>query len=221
MTSHRTRNTLRARSSNPRPATNTDDPTATVHQEAPEGGRKILRFLGLALSIALAFGVATLAVLVLVIPMLWGGVPLTVLTNSMSPGMPPGTLVVVFPVDVDDVHIGDVITYQIASGEPAVITHRVIGVTSPDDDGPRFVLKGDNNATPDPDPIRAVQVQGRVAYSLPYLGWVNSTVNGEYRWLIIGLGAGGLFAYAAWNIISGIHDTRQRREANSATTRRK
>ncbi len=75
------------------------------------------------------------------------------------------------------------ITYQIASGEPAVITHRVIGVASSDDNGPRLLLKGDNNAAPDPDPIRAVQVQGRVAYSLRYLGRVNSTVNGEYRGL--------------------------------------
>ncbi|WP_175477238.1 signal peptidase I [Ruania alba] len=167
--------------------------------------------MALVLSIALALGVVALATFALVIPRLGGGVPLTVLTNSMSPAAPPGTLIVVFPVDVDEIAVGDVITYQIRSGEPEVITHRVVGVASPDEDGPRFITQGDNNADPDPDPVRSVQVQGRVAYSIPYLGWVNNVVNGEHRGWIVGIGAGGLFAYALWNIIAGIAEARRSR----------
>ncbi len=54
MNSHRTRNTLRARSSDPRLEGNHDAPTGGVHPEVTEGRRKLIRFLGLVLSIALA-----------------------------------------------------------------------------------------------------------------------------------------------------------------------
>lgn len=191
-------------------------------QAASERGRRALRvalhWAGLVLSIALALGVVALAAVVLVIPKLGGGVPLTVLTNSMSPTAPPGTLIVVFPVDTDDIAVGDVITYQIRSGDPDVVTHRVVGVSSPDDDGPRFITQGDNNANPDPDPVRSVQVQGRVAYSIPYLGWVNNAVNGEHRGWIVGIGAGALFAYASWNIVLGSAEARRSLRRRRADT---
>ncbi len=68
---------------------------------------------------------AVIAVAV-VVPRLAGARPYVVLTGSMRPGMPPGTLVVVRPVDPRSIGVGDVITYQVASGEPDVVTHRVV-----------------------------------------------------------------------------------------------
>ena len=49
------------------------------------------------------------------------------LTSSMEPGLPPGTLVIVKPIDPVDVRIGTVITYQLESGKPTVVTHRDCG----------------------------------------------------------------------------------------------
>ena len=142
---------------------------------------------------------------------------MTVLTSSMEPELPPGTLLIVSPVEPADVAVGDVITYQIRSGEPEVITHRVIEITNSTGGGREFILQGDNNATPD-DPIREVQIQGKLWYSVPYLGWVNSTVNGENRAWIIPVAAGVLFTYAAWMVISGIVGSR--RKAREAAARR-
>ncbi len=63
-------------------------------------------------------------------PRLGGATPYTVLTSSMEPEYPPGTLVVVRPVPIEEIGIGDVITYQLESGEPTVVTHRVVGLST-------------------------------------------------------------------------------------------
>ena len=54
--------------------------------------------------LGLAVAVVGAAVLV---PRLTGSTPMTVLTGSMAPSYPPGTLVVVRPGPADDIAIGD------------------------------------------------------------------------------------------------------------------
>lgn len=166
-------------------------------------------YIGLMLSIVLLIFVAFMAAILIVIPKVGGGIPLTVLTQSMEPGLPPGTLIVVGPVEPADIKIGDVITYQIRSGEPAVITHRVIGFST-DAKGERtFILQGDNNDAAD-DPVIDEQIQARLWYSVPYLGWVNAVVNGENRSWIVAVIAGLFFAYALYMIVSAVLDRRKK-----------
>ncbi len=181
----------------------------SIQPEAPAKRTKtvkepgFLHYVGIALSVALLLGVALLGAILIVIPKVAGATPLTVLTNSMAPGLPPGTLIIVRPVDPDDIKIGDVVTYQIHSGEPDVITHRVIGIDAKGAEK-RFVFQGDNNGAPDADLVRAIQIQGRLWYSVPYVGFINSAVNGENKSWIIPVIAGLLLAYAAWMVLSGI-----------------
>ena len=160
-------------------------------------------YVGVALSVALLLAVVALGAILIVIPKVAGATPLTVLTNSMEPGLPPGTLIIIKPVEPDDIRIGDVVTYQIRSGEPDVITHRVIGIDALGAEK-RFIFQGDNNAAPDTELVRAVQIQGRLWYSVPYAGFVNSAVNGENKSWIVYVIAGLLLAYAVWMIVSGI-----------------
>ncbi|MGW9426311.1 S26 family signal peptidase, partial [Streptomyces koyangensis] len=60
-------------------------------------------------------------VLTIVIPRLTGSTPYTVLTGSMEPTYPPGTLVVVKPQDPASLQTGDAITFQWESGKPDVV----------------------------------------------------------------------------------------------------
>lgn len=181
-----------------------DDPEVPTSAPTPVVKERGLGYyIGLALSIGLILIVAFFAVILIILPKIAGAVPLTVLTSSMEPGLPPGTLIIVQPVEPDQVHIGDVITYQIRSGDPAVITHRVIAIDSDSSGELSFILQGDNNGEPD-DPVREVQIQARLWYAVPYLGFVNSAVNGENKSWIIPVAAGLLLAYAAWMIVSGI-----------------
>ncbi|WP_232466118.1 signal peptidase I [Diaminobutyricimonas sp. LJ205] len=173
--------------------------------------RGILYYLGLGLSGGLFVLMLALAAAVIVVPAATGSVPLTVLTSSMEPTLPPGTLIVVQPVDTADIRIGDAITYQIESGKPEVVTHRVISITSSSDGGTTFVTQGDNNDAPDARPVVPDQVQGRVWYSVPWLGYVNNAVNGENRAWIVPVIAGGLFLYAGYMVASAVVDAAKKR----------
>lgn len=114
----------------------------------------------------------------------------------MQPGMPPGTLAVVRPIDPDDIGVGDIVTYQIRVDQPGVISHRVQSIAIGADGRRTFVFKGDNNSSADPERVVPAQIMGRVWYSLPGLGFVNTSVAGNARpWLVPTLGT-GLIAYA-------------------------
>lgn len=173
------------------------------------GARQLLRAIGTGITGAFFVLVLAVAALVIVVPMTVGGQALTVLTNSMAPGMPPGTLVIVKPTPLDDIEVGDVLTYQIRSGDPAVVSHRVISRTVSTTGDTTFITKGDNNDLADPNPVTAVQIRGTVWYSLPLLGWVNSALSGGMRSWIVPIVVVLCFGYGAWAFTSGARDRRR------------
>ncbi|QJU53871.1 signal peptidase I [Herbiconiux sp. KACC 21604] len=177
------------------------------------GSRSLLHYVGVALSAASLVLVLVLAVLTILLPLLVGGRALTVLTSSMEPGFPPGTLVVVRPMPAQDIRLGDVLTYQIESGKPGVVSHRVVEKSMSSRGEIEFVTKGDNNDAVDEKPVREVQVVGTLWYSIPLLGWVNQAVNGEARSVIVPVAVTLLFGYAGWMVLSSVLDRRKGRRA--------
>lgn len=125
------------------------DPLPHGRPEAPTPERGLWGSLGLALSAALLILVIALAMLVIVVPKIAGATPMTVLTSSMEPGLPPGTLIIVKPIDPNRLQFGDVATYQIESGKPGVITHRVVAITLLANGERGFIFQGDNNSAQD------------------------------------------------------------------------
>lgn len=168
-----------------------------------------------------------LAVVVLVgtasilVPRLTGAVPLTVLSDSMSPGMPVGSLAVVRPTmatstspaamspaqidavnDVAGIEPGDVIVFAPEAGDDTLVIHRVRTVS--EHSGTRvFTTQGDNNGAPD-DPVAGHQVRAVLWYSLPWLGYVNDGVDDGAR-RVIGLTAAGAgYAWALTVVVRGL-----------------
>lgn len=171
--------------------------------------------LGQAVAVVVLIVVVAVGLLAVVVPRLVGGVPLTILTGSMEPGLPPGTLVVVRPIDPADVRVGDVVTYQIRSGVPGVISHRVVGIMV-GAEGRTFTLKGDANAEPDRDAVVEGQVMGEAWYSVPWLGRLNTGVSaGARAWLVPAVGV-ALLGYAAFLTGRGL-DRRRRGRAGGQT----
>ena len=192
----------------------TEAETATA---APAKQRGVLYYIGVGVSWGLLGFVALIAVLVIVVPAVTRSTPYTILTSSMVPTMPPGTLVIVKPIDPQDIRIGTVVTYQLDSGKPIVVTHRVVQIIEPNLPGgdPSFVTKGDANSVPDEKPVKPVQIRGAVWYTVPWIGWVNNLVNGDLRAVVIPLVAIALFGYAGYLVVSHQFEKRKkRREAD-------
>ncbi|MEQ4521880.1 signal peptidase I [Nocardioides kribbensis] len=151
----------------------------------------------------------------LVVPRLAGGSAYTVLTGSMRPGLPPGTLVVVRPVETGELRTGDVVTYQLRSDEPAVVTHRVVAVGVDGAGELRLTTRGDANDVADPVAVRPEQVRGRLWYAVPHLGHVGRLLSGEQRRLA-GLVLAGLLLSSAASAYARV--VREHRAASSRRT---
>jgi signal peptidase len=121
-----------------------------------------------------------------------------ILTGSMSPTMPVGSLVVSRQVSAVDVHPGDVITFPDPAKPGIEATHRVYA-TEPSARGPVIVTKGDANAIPDPWRLpQQGKMWVRVASvrSLGYpLGWLQAPVAHLVASLL------PAFALAGWILI--------------------
>lgn len=158
--------------------------------------------------------VILLVLALIVVPRVSGGVPLTVLSGSMRPTVPEGSVVIVREVEADDLQIGDVITYQLRSGDPTLVTHRIVGITV-GRDGPTFRTRGDANDAVDPNSVVAEQVKGRVWYHVPFVGRFTGRLDGSQRGLAVRFVASALVAWSAWLIVGSLRDRLQARRGSA------
>ncbi|MET1087503.1 MAG: signal peptidase I [Arthrobacter sp.] len=95
----------------------------------------------------------------------------TMLTGSMSPLINPGDVVITQPVPVDQVKVGDIITYHIPVEDQRVETHRITKLTTNPDGRITVQTKGDANNGADPwvATFEAGNVDRHVA-TIPYIG---------------------------------------------------
>jgi signal peptidase len=158
----------------------------------------------LVLLVVAAFVAATV-----VVPRLAGAIAYTVTSGSMRPTLPPGTLIVTRPADPAALGIGNVITYQAASGHPAVVTHRIIEAGYAANGEITFRTRGDANGTNDPEPVREGQVRGELWYALPHVGHLNTWVAGRRRTALVYTVSALLLGYAGWMFVSAARDRRR------------
>ena len=95
------------------------------------------------------------------IPSFFGMMPLIVLTDSMSPQIQSGDVILCKTIDAEDVRQGDVISfYDPMSANSAVVTHQVIEIIE-EDGSLSFRTKGINNNTEDRVTVPASNVIAR------------------------------------------------------------
>lgn len=187
------------------------EPSGAARRRRRTDTRSLFDAIILGLSSGILLLVVAIGILVIALPAAVGGMPLTILTGSMSPSMPPGTLVVVRPTPISDIRPGDVLTYQYESGKPTLVTHRVVArAVDTHSDAVTFVTQGDANPRPDDGEVLPVQVRGTVWFAVPLLGWVNQAMSGVRGWLVPAIAAALLF-YALWMMVSGLLDRRRPR----------
>lgn len=167
------------------------------------------RWVGLVLSWMVMLTIGATLVVALIVPRLAGATPYVIETGSMEPGMPPGTFLVARPTPVAEIATGDVMTYQIRSGDPTVVTHRVIQQGVDMTGQPRWRTQGDANDVADENWVTPAQVKGTRWYAIPYLGYATSLVTSEQRGVLMALVMLGLVGYAGTMFLGAVKDRRR------------
>lgn len=124
--------------------------------------QRTLSALSWILCVVLCLSAATLLAL-----HIGGFTALTVLSGSMEPVIPTGSLAIYDQSGDRDVDVGSIILYRLGSGDSAAqVTHRVMSIN---EDG-TYTTKGDSNTVPDPNPVQPDQVVGLFKYRIPWAG---------------------------------------------------
>ncbi len=126
-------------------------------------GRRVLSVLCSAAGI-LIFLIVIALLLPLSLPRLMGREAYNVVSGSMEPSIPEGSLIYVRPVEWNEIAQGDIIAFRRGG---AVVTHRVMQVRVVEGD---FVTKGDANASEDLTTVPFSELLGMVERHLPRMG---------------------------------------------------
>jgi signal peptidase len=161
------------------------------HRAAGRGGAgaAVERLARRVVDVAAVVGVLCAATVVALL--LAGWRPVVLVSGSMAPGMPVGTLVVTRPVPAEAVGVGDVVTVPLP-GSATPVTHRVAALRTSADGRVLATLRGDANAADDPDEYALPDRTRRAAVHVPRVGRLVTGASGT----VLTAGAGALVVLA-------------------------
>jgi len=107
------------------------------------------------------------------IPSVLGFAPLTVISDSMSPGIETGDLVII-KVGNGNLKPGDIVTYRL---EDMLITHRIKN-TYQLASSETFLTQGDANSIPDYKLVESSQIVGKYVFRVPMGGYIKASLRG-------------------------------------------
>ena len=110
----------------------------------------------------------------------------TITTNSISPVITPGSIVISAPHQKYSKN--DLVTYKEVNVKTGfvtgkAITHRIIDEVN-FEDGSFFVTKGDSNSQPDPGRGTKSDILGKVVLIIPFLGYFDAAIKSFPGFLI-------------------------------------
>ena len=166
------------------------------------------------LRVGTAVTMAVLLVAVALVGMkLAGFQAFTVMSGSMEPDYPVGSLLYVRPVEYQDLKVGDVISYMI-DNENTIVTHRIVGIEVDKEDASvrRFKTKGDANALTDARLVHYKNVLGMPVVVIPFMGYFAHNIQqppGIYIVLVVGT------LLLAWTFLPGTLEGRRKTASKS------
>ena len=137
------------------------------------------------------------------VPKMFGGQIYTVISGSMEPEIPVGSLVYVGHVEPEEVKEGEVIAFYGGRDANAIVTHRVVENRVVMGE---FITKGDANQTEDMNPVAYSELIGQVEWSVPELGAIAQMMTGRNG----KIAAGGLILLAiVLHTLAGIFEKKE------------
>lgn len=140
------------------------------------------------------------------VPRLWGWEPLIVMSGSMEPTIPTGS-VLFTNTGRREPTTDDIITYHLESGEEKaakLVTHRVVRLENRSE-GIVYITKGDANQQEDFVPVRENQITGVYVFHVPKVGWFMSKFDRKLLitaafWLLL-LNILGILLNSIWDAV--------------------
>jgi signal peptidase I len=138
-----------------------------------------------------------------IVPAAFGYQRYVITGSSMGGSLDVGAVAFEEVVPVNDLRVGDVITYQPPSdsGIDHLVTHRIVSIQ-----GDVYRTQGDANADVDPWTFQLTSTsQSRVAYSVPYVGYVLIALQDrELRMILVGLPATAIALLSAFQLVRAL-----------------
>ncbi len=102
-------------------------------------------------------------------------------TDSMTPAINAGDVIIVKKVQEEKLQAGDVITFK---PKDKVITHRITNIDE-QDGKKQYTTKGDNNNLEDNEKIEYANIEGKNVLTIPKLGYVINMLENQIVFLLI------------------------------------
>lgn len=159
-------------------------------------------------SVAKLFGTLGTILLILIIliciplmvPRFFGYEAYHVISGSMEPEIPTGSLVFIKEMKAAEVEEEDVIAFYGGPSSSAIITHRVVENRVVMGE---FITKGDANEANDMNPVDYNEFIGKVVWSIPFLGTLAQFLTaGIGKWIAIGVIGLILLFYSLVSVIN-------------------
>lgn len=150
--------------------------------------------------------IATLIIVAIVVvsvplvgPKLFGYQVYGILSGSMEPTYPVGSVVYVKECPPEDIVVGDPITFKMSAASNVVATHRVVEINQEEQS---FITKGDNNEHRDASPVEFGRLIGKVMFCLPMLGYIARFTTSTTG--IIAMGGCLVLVFALWSLADAL-----------------
>ena len=172
--------------------------TENMKKTKKSAGAVLCRSLGTILLAALV-----LVCLPLTVPRLFGYHIYSVVSGSMEPAIPTGSLVYIRETAPEDVEADDVIAFYSSADSASIITHRVVENRVLMGE---FITKGDANHTEDMNPVPYSNLIGKVVRSFPEIGAMAQILTGkEGKFIAAGVIAAALFLQGMASLLEKRH----------------
>ena len=127
----------------------------------------------------------------------------------MEPAIQTGAIIVIAPAN--DYNTNDVITFNLGRNDipttHRIIDERIVGGES------RYVTKGDANEERDPQEVANEDIEGKVLFSVPFVGYVLDFARQPFGFaILIGVPAAYIALEEGINIFTEVKKARKRKE---------
>jgi signal peptidase len=154
------------------------------------------------LATALSIAALVCVVAALIVPGLLGLQRYVITGGSMTGTIPKGAVIYSRITPIEQLRVGDIITFN-PSGYSTAVTHRIVALETGPDGSPAFRTKGDFNQVADPwNPVKLNEPQqARYMFQVPLLGYVLTALSARtVRIALIGLPAVLIALSLLWSL---------------------